>query len=457
MNLLFSGELGSDVFGSPGFFSPSIFATGQHISPPPPELSLKPQCETGRDEDGLTATWKQFKFPTSTELYMPAQIRNGVHPINFPFQPVLHFDATNRNYHPHADQQPRIHLDPVNGFSFQSLLNAPMCNTQTRDKREKDTQNHTNSQSLIAKKDWSKEEEIALTKAWLYVSEDAEVGNNQKGAAMWDRILEAWKENMGVTCNTARNNNSLQLKWSKMQFAVSKFHAQYERLERHPQSGSNSDDPGTYIINAMRSYEDFVGAPFKFIHCWEILIKNPKWCSKELTKTAAGCKQGIEHNKPTMVNQLEDNIKDCDVISDCTKVDGLERPKGRKACKDRKRKLNEEKSVVDALTKLHCTLEKQVSINQATLEMKKENYAKELKLRGEVMQKELELKEKAQRLKEKMFIMKLKEQKRQEQDHVMNQDLSKLSPIRRAYYELRKAEILKELEDDDPCKFSLTR
>ncbi|GER45371.1 glutathione S-transferase THETA 2 [Striga asiatica] len=292
---------------------------------------------------------------------MPAQILNGVRPFNFPFQPVLHFDPTNRNYHHHVDQQPRIHLDPINGFSFQSLLNAPMCNTQTRDatkerkKREKDTQNPTNSQSSIAKKDWTKEEEIALTKAWLYVSEDAEV--------------------------------------------VSKFHAQYERLEWHPQSGSNTDD---LRINVMGSHEDVVGAPFKFIHCWKILIKNPKWCSKELTKTAAtGCKQGVEHNKTTMVNQLEGNINDCDVLSDCTKVDGVERPQGRKACKERKRKLNEEKSVVDALSKLQCTLEKQ-----------------------------------------------LKEQKRQEQDHFMNQDLSKFSPTRRAYYELRKAEILKELEDD---------
>ncbi|GER32573.1 glutathione S-transferase THETA 2 [Striga asiatica] len=365
---------------------------------------------------------------------MLAQILNGVHPMNFPFQPVLHFDPTNRNYHPHADQQPRIHLDPINGLSFQSLLNAPMCNTQTRDatkerkKREKDTQNPTNSQSSIAKQDWTKEEEIALTKAWLYVSEDAEVGNNQKGVAMWDRILEAWKENMGVACNTARNNNSLQLKWSKIQFAR---------------------------INAMRSYEDLVGALFKFIHCWEVLIKNPKWCSKELTKMAAtGCKQGVEHNKTTMVNQLEGNINDCDVLSDCTKVDGVERPIGRKACKERKRKLNEEKSVVDALSKLHCTLEKQVSINQATLEMKREKDAKELQLRAEVMQKELDVKERAQNLKEKMCIMKLKEQRRQEQDHFMNQDLSKFSPTRRAYYELRKAEILKELEDDDPCKFN---
>ncbi|GER34004.1 alanine--tRNA ligase [Striga asiatica] len=118
-----------------------------------------------------------------------------------------------------------------------------------------------------------------------------------------------------------------------------------------------------------------------------------KWCSKKLTKTeATGCKLGVEHNKTTMVNQLEGNINDRDLLSDCTKVDGVERPQGRKVCKERKRKLNEEKGVVDALSKLHCTLEKQVSINQATLEMEKTKDAKELQLLGELMQKELELK-----------------------------------------------------------------
>ncbi|GER27756.1 ribosome-recycling factor, partial [Striga asiatica] len=286
------------------------------------------------------------------------------HPMNFLFQPVLHFDPTNRNYHPHADQQPRIHLDPINGFSFQSLLNAPI----TKEERKRYSKSYQLS-IFDCKKGLDKRRRDCINKSMV----DAEVGNNQKGAAMWDRILEAWKENMGVACNTARNNNSLQLKWSKIQFAVSKFHAQYERLERHPQSGSNSND---LRINAMRSYEDLVGAPFKFIHCWEVLIKNPKWCSKELAKTTAtGCKQGVEHNKTTMVNQLEGNINDCDVLSGWTKVNGVKRLQGRKACKERKRKLNEEKSVVDALSKLHCTLEKQVSINQATLEMKREKDA----------------------------------------------------------------------------------
>ncbi|GER32657.1 NAM-like protein [Striga asiatica] len=350
---------------------------------------------------------------------MPAQILNGIHPMNFPFQQVLHFDPTNRNYHPHADQQHRIHLDPINGSFFQSLLNAPMCNTQTRDatkerkKREKDNIVILNIIPHYFCIEVEFQHPTSAAKHWaifVYL-----IGNNQKGAAMWDRILEAWKENIGLHAirleiTTACNSN------------VSKFHAQYERLERHPQSGSNSDD---LRINAMRSYEDLVGAPFKFIHCWEILIK----ILNELTKTAAtGCKQGVEHNKTTMVNQLEGNINDCDVLSDCTLVDGIERPQGRKACKERKRKLNEEKSVVDALSKLQCILEKQININQATLEMKREKDAKELQLRGEVMQKELELKERAQKLKEK------------------------ISPL---FVELiMNLERLKELEDDDPRNFN---
>ncbi|CAA0818679.1 Unknown protein [Striga hermonthica] len=263
---------------------------------------------------------------------------------------------------------------------------------------------------------------------------------------MWDRILEVWRESMGAECNFSRNNNSLQLKWSKIQGAVSKFHSLYERLERHPQSGTNSED---LIITSMRSYEDLHDTPFKFIDCWKILIKNPKWCSKELTKAATSTKQGVEHKMSTMTGEAMTANGDGDVPVS-TNIDGIERPEGRKKCKEKKRKLNEEKGVVDALNKLQCTLEKQISVNQANLEMKRENEEKELKLREEVMRKELELKERAQKMKEKMYRVKMREQRRQEQDRLMNQDLSKLSPTRRAYYELRKIEILKELENESP-------
>ncbi|GER51087.1 glutathione S-transferase THETA 2 [Striga asiatica] len=265
---------------------------------------------------------------------------------------------------------------------------------------------------------------------------------------MWDRILEVWRENMGAECNFARNNNSLQLKWSKIQGTVSKFHSLYERLERHPQSGTNSED---LIINSMRAYEDLHATPFKFLDCWKILIKNPKWCSKELTKAATSTKQGAERKMSTMTGEVMETNGNGDVdVPVSTNIDGIERPEGRKNCKEKKRKLNEEKGVVDALNKLQCSLEKQINVNQANLKIKRENEEKELKFGEEVMRKELELKEKAQKMKEEMYRTKMREQRRQEQDRIMNQDLSKLSPTRRAYYELRKIEVLKELENEFP-------
>ncbi|KAL2458638.1 NAM-associated domain-containing protein [Forsythia ovata] len=64
--------------------------------------------------------------------------------------------------------------------------------------------------------------------------------------------------------------------------------------------------------------------------------------------------------------------------------------------------------------------------------MKREKDRKEFELREQVMKKEIELKEKAQKLREIA-------QRRQEQERIMNQDLSKLSPTVRASYEIFQA------------------
>ncbi|KAL2554339.1 glutathione S-transferase T2-like [Forsythia ovata] len=105
--------------------------------------------------------------------------------------------------------------------------------------------------------------------------------------------------------------------------------------------------------------------------------------------------------------------------------------KDEKVVKRKKRKLNEDKGVMNALNKLQCTLEKQVNVNMMNLEMKIEKDRKEFELRKQVVKKEIELKEKAQRLRERA-------QMRQEQERIMNQDLNKLSPTVRASYEILK-------------------
>ncbi|CAH9098397.1 unnamed protein product, partial [Cuscuta epithymum] len=80
---------------------------------------------------------------------------------------------------------------PIYHVSYQELLNTPIVTSQSCEpikaskKRAKNAQNSNTSQSStpqpsIIKKDWSIEEEVALTEAWLHISVDADVGNNQK-------------------------------------------------------------------------------------------------------------------------------------------------------------------------------------------------------------------------------------------------------------------------------------
>ncbi|GER37338.1 glutathione S-transferase THETA 2 [Striga asiatica] len=229
---------------------------------------------------------------------------------------------------------------------------------------------------------------------------------------MWNRILLHWKENMGANCNNSRNTNSLGCRWGKIQSAVSKFHGIYERLERIPQNGSNMED---LKREAKRAYEDINNKKkFKFEHCWEIMRKNPKWCTNQLTKTNGSNKSKADNvsHLPTdllFVNLADDTCMD-PLGSETLKMDGLVRPQGRKASKDKKRKPNDDKGVVEVLGKLQCTLEMHVNITREELELKKEREEKEHELR--------------------------------------EQDLTKLSPTMRETFEMYRVQILKEWEND---------
>ncbi|KAK0578267.1 hypothetical protein LWI29_007707 [Acer saccharum] len=356
----------------------------------------------------------------------------------------------NASYPSHFHQQFR------SDFPFQSLLNAPKLpfdtqtvNTSKRsNKKCKTTKKSNISQTSLSNKKWTKVEDVSLTKAWLYVSVDSDIGNNQKNSAMWNRILQTWRDNMGAYDET-RTTNSLGCRWGKILAAVNKFHALHERLERTPQSGTTPEDMKR---EALRMYEDLTnGKPFKYEHCWEILIKNPKWCSKELTKTNDSNKQKSinDSNSPmSFSNEGDESMNPDTPVTEGINVDGVVRPQGRKGTKEKKRRLNDEKSVVDALYNLQSTLEKQIMVNQEELELKREKDKKEFELRERTMKKEIELKEKAQKMKEKDQQLKEKAQKRQEQDRILNQDINKLPQVLRKAFEIYQAQILKEWENE---------
>ncbi|CAH9133367.1 unnamed protein product [Cuscuta epithymum] len=266
---------------------------------------------------------------------MPPHNLNQFSPLNIPMQPIYHFDPSNGSYAVHMDQNnmPR--------FSFQNMMNAPLStrngeSSNAAKKRAKGIQDTEASQLAILKQDWTTEEEVALTEAWLYISTDADVGTNQRSTAMWNRILDVWKEKMGPGHSKKRNNNALQCHWHQIRGAVSKFVAKYEQLERHPKSGSNSED---LLRKALELYKDFYGTHFKFLHCWTLLAKNSKWCSENLTKTGAQSKGKSDKTKAPLVDDSSTPIGEDQPPPDAINSESVVRPQGRKACKEKKRKL----------------------------------------------------------------------------------------------------------------------
>ncbi|CAH9085329.1 unnamed protein product [Cuscuta europaea] len=158
------------------------------------------------------------------------------------------------------------------GFAFHDLSNSSNIplesdvtkTTKAAKKSNKVIENTSISPTGGGSKNWSKDEDVALTKAWLYISVDADVGNNQMIANMWNPIFQVWRENMG-TYDESRTTNGLQARWGKIVAAVNKFHALYERLQRHPKSGASHDDMRR---EAMHMYEDINnGQSFKYEYC----------------------------------------------------------------------------------------------------------------------------------------------------------------------------------------------
>ncbi|KAL5711986.1 hypothetical protein ACHQM5_014202 [Ranunculus cassubicifolius] len=239
--------------------------------------------------------------------------------------------------------------------------------------------------------------------------------------------------------DVTRNTNALGCRWGTIQAAVNKFAGYYERLEKKPRSGTTPEDMKKEALRLYAAFND--EQPFKFEHCWEIMKKNPKWCSLHVTKQGSSKKQ-----KP-----LDDSSPDNPILPDSTMQgsalddngtnfdmeDELERPDGRKATKEKKKKGVADKGVVDVLGNMHSTWEKQYNLIKEELELKKERDQKEFELKEQTMKLELEFKERNQKLKEKV-------QRQKDQERIMNKDLTNLDPSLRQHFEKIQANILKE-------------
>ncbi|KAI3979755.1 hypothetical protein MKX01_013850, partial [Papaver californicum] len=122
----------------------------------------------------------------------------------------------------------------------QGFTGAPnTSNSGSKSKRKDSTQKKPSSQQANHC-NWGTEEDIALTRAFMYVTIDPIVGNEQPSGTVWHYVLEAYKNNVKDDDNRGWNN--LKRHWKSIQQLVSKFHGFYEGIERDPPSGTGTPD-----------------------------------------------------------------------------------------------------------------------------------------------------------------------------------------------------------------------
>ena len=97
---------------------------------------------------------------------------------------------------------------------------------------------------------YSHYKDLALTRAWLNISEDSIVGIGQKSPRFWGRILAQFHQILGHQTN--RTIQSLANRWLNISHDVSKFCGHYNKVGRLNPSGWN--DQMKVSVSSLQCY-----------------------------------------------------------------------------------------------------------------------------------------------------------------------------------------------------------
>ncbi|XP_059636073.1 uncharacterized protein LOC132278289 [Cornus florida] len=196
----------------------------------------------------------------------------------------------------------------------------------------------------------------------MSITSDAITGVDQSKKKLWERILEQYKQHIGVL--TERNDGGLMNRWSVIQQKINKFSGYITTIEMNRPSDFSSDD---MMIAAKDLFHSQTGGEFKL----------------ETTTDGASTEESppIGENDSSGVEEYQ-----------------LQRPAGRKAAKQRRTKINSANelrtsfvSKFNNITTCFKSRQEKMKNAQMTREVRK-------------MKKEKEFLEK-QRLEEKEFML----------------------------------------------------
>ncbi|XP_021999628.2 uncharacterized protein LOC110896888 [Helianthus annuus] len=179
---------------------------------------------------------------------------------------------------------------------------------------------------------WEPEEEYALTRAFIDVSEDPVISNNQSKTVFWNRIRELFFELMGRG-EEYRLPDSISGRWTDINRKCTNFQTVYQRLYSGWKSGSSDED---ITQEALVEYMEANGH-FPYMKCWQILRHSPKWAIVSTPSGHSGNTRPSKRSKTNESGEPETPTSDArntglnEDIPDDEPVEELPRPPGRKS------------------------------------------------------------------------------------------------------------------------------
>ncbi|XP_042042604.1 glutathione S-transferase T3-like [Salvia splendens] len=88
---------------------------------------------------------------------------------------------------------------------------------------------------------YTKDESVAVAKAWDAITSDPVVGNDQHEGSFWRRVTDAYEE-LKPEGAESRDPEQIRKKWSRILRATKRFASIYENNLRHAESGRSAAD-----------------------------------------------------------------------------------------------------------------------------------------------------------------------------------------------------------------------
>ncbi|CAL8993495.1 unnamed protein product [Prunus brigantina] len=164
---------------------------------------------------------------------------------------------------------------------------------------------------------WRLEEDEALCKWWVSISEDEAIGTNQANDTFWKCVYQKFLENDSGISGPERRTYQVIASWFKtINQQCSLWKTCLTKANTNPRSGSNLHDVP-------------LNRPFNLHHAWEILKDCPKW--KDINEPPT---QRSSRASASMVN-LDNNADDITMPS--PRHEGRDKQKAAKKEKKKKK------------------------------------------------------------------------------------------------------------------------